>query len=80
MTLEQLTALFGWMTAINMGIMALSSLLLMALKGTLGKYHGRLFGIGPEEVASAAYNYLGRFKVLIIVFNLTPYIALRVIG
>ena len=80
MTLEQLTTLFGWMTAINMGIMLLSALLLMALKGTLGKYHGRLFGISPEAVAAGSYAYLGRFKALIIVFNFTPYIALRVIG
>jgi len=80
MTLEQLTALFGWMTVINTGIMVLSAVLLMALKGALGEYHGRLFGISADEVFSASYTYIGRFKVLIIVFNLTPYIALRVIA
>ena len=80
MTVEQLTAFFGWMTAINMTIMVLSALLLMALKGTLGKYHSRLFGIDAADVSTASYNYLGRFKVLIIVFNLTPYVALRLTG
>jgi hypothetical protein len=80
MSLEQLAALLGWMTVINMVIMVLSAILLAGLKGILGRYHSKLFAVSAEEVAAASCNYLGRFKVLIIVFNLTPYIALRLIA
>ena len=79
MNLEQLTELFKWMTIINIGLLLLSSVLIIMLKNVLGKYHGKLFGIKEGSVNLMAYGYLGMFKVLIIVFILVPFISLMLI-
>jgi hypothetical protein len=79
MTLEQLTDLFKWMTIINIGLLVLSSVLVMVLKNIMYKMHGKLFGIKEDKVAIVSYGYLGMLKVLVIVFNIVPYISLLLI-
>ena len=79
MTLEQLADLFKWMTVINIGVLILSSVLVMALRNIMCKMHGKLFGIEEDKVSVVVYGYLGMFKVLVIVFNIVPYISLTLI-
>ena len=76
MDLEKLTELFKWMTIINVGLLVFSSFSIMLLRNILCKMHAKLFGIEEDQVAVVAYGYLGMFKILVIVFNIVPYIAL----
>ena len=79
MSIEKLADLFRWMTIINVGLLVLSSVLIMMLKRIVCRMHGKLFGVGEDKVAIICYSYLGVYKVLIIVFNIVPYIALLLI-
>ena len=79
MTLDQITELFKWMTLINIGILIFSAIILVLLKDIVAKFHGKLFGIGPEAIALITYGYLGLLKVLILVFNIAPYLALEIL-
>ena len=76
MDLEQLTELFQWMTLLNAGILTLSAILVMALKGTVYRLHAKLFGLSESEVAAVSYTYLGLYRALFLVFNLAPWLAL----
>ena len=79
MNLDQLTEFFKWMTIINIVLLVLSSVTTMILKNVMCKKHGKLFGIKEESVALVAYGYLGMYKVLVLVFNIVPYISLLLI-
>ncbi len=79
MNLDQLTEFFKWMTIINIVLLVLSSVITMILKNVTCKKHGKLFGIKEESVALVAYGYLGMYKVLVLVFNIVPYISLLLI-
>jgi len=79
MNLEQITELFKWMTIINIGLLLFSTLLIMILKNFMCNMHAKLFNVKEDQVAIVAYSYLGVFKVLIIVFNIVPYISLLLI-
>ena len=76
MTLDHLTELFKWMTIINVGLLVLSVALLVILKDVMKNMHSKMFDIKEEQIPVIAYCYLGMYKLLIIVFNLVPYIAL----
>ena len=76
MTLAQLTELFRLMTIINIGILLLSIILILALQKLIGRWHGNLFNLRQDQIAAITYGYLGGYKLLIIVFNLVPYLAL----
>jgi hypothetical protein len=79
MNLDQLTELFKWMTIINVVLLISSSVLVMLLKNVMCKMHGRLFGIKEDSVALVAYGYLGMYRVLVLVFNIVPYVSLLLI-
>ena len=80
MNMEQLTELFKWMTIINVGLLLCSSLAVMAFLTTIQKMHSKLFGLSREQISVALYAYLGLLKVLVIVFNIVPYISLLILN
>lgn len=80
MTIEQWTQMLGWCLVINYAAMAISVLYLV-LFGEKGlALHARLFGLQKARVAEISFQYLAAYKVLVLVLNLSPYLALRFIG
>ncbi len=75
----QVTELFQWMALINIGILVFSTIMLISLKKFVAQSHARLFGLQAEQVGIAGYAWLGGFKIFVIVFNITPYLALRLL-
>jgi len=69
-----------WCTIINMGLMIFWVLIIPPCRGLLHRVHGGLFKLPPEQLDQAMYKFLGQFKMLVIVFNLVPYIALLIVG
>jgi hypothetical protein len=80
MDLAQARELFMWMTLINVAILVLSSVLVMALKDALRRAHSGLFGVREDEVAVVTYGYLGAYRLLVLVFNIVPYVSLQFVG
>lgn len=78
--LTELTAFFGWCTVINFIIFLISALLLLAFKDSIAKLHSKLSGVEKQSLLHLYFQYLGNYKIFIIVFSLTPYIALKMIG
>jgi hypothetical protein len=80
MSIETLTELLAWITAVNIGLLLLTTILLFLMKDFAVKIHSKMFDIDAKDLNRMYFDYLGRFKVLVIVFNLGPYIALRLMG
>ena len=78
MDIEQLTIFLGWVSVINIAFLIASSLLIVMLKHPISRMHAKMFSLKEEDVLKMYFQYLGRFKILIIAFNLAPYLALRV--
>jgi hypothetical protein len=78
MSMTELTTFFGWCTIINFSLLIISSLMLFALQEQIATIHSKLTGIQAESLRSMYFNYLGNYKILIIVFNVVPYIVLRI--
>lgn len=80
MTTEQMVEIFKYMTLLNILILVLSVGMVVLLRNTICRLHGALFGLKEEMVGVVLYGFLGVYKLLILVFNLVPYIALRWLG
>jgi hypothetical protein len=39
-----------------------------------------MFDLDPQEVPKMYFDYLGRYKLLLLVSNIVPYLALRIIA
>jgi hypothetical protein len=79
-TYKRLVAFFGWMLVINIGLLILTFLGLTALRGVLYPIHSAIFAVNVDDLARIYLEFIAEYKSLIIVFNLVPYIALKIIG
>ena len=80
MTIETMRAVLGWCSVINIGFLMFSSILLIAIRGTLSRIHGKMFNLDEKYLSQAYFQFLAQYKIAIIVFNVVPYFALRIVG
>ena len=76
MTIDQMVELFKIMSMINVGMLLLSVLFLRYCKSFINKIAVKCFNLEQEAINNANYICVGFFEILVIVFNVVPYIAL----
>jgi hypothetical protein len=80
MDLETLTGLFGWSTILGFGLLAFMTAAMTGLRSVMVGIHQKMFRLDEADLDRAYFRYLAQFKVLVIVFGLLPYLALKVVG
>ena len=79
MDLQRLSAFLLWCTIIN-GALLILSIIGCILAPDFGyNLQSGWFGVPRETVNVAIYGFLGAFKILWLVFNVVPYVALRIV-
>ena len=78
MTLETVRDFLGWCTVLNFVFLFIAGLSI-GINDWSSRLQSKLFRLTVEEARAFNYKILGIYKVLIVVFNLVPYLALRVI-
>ncbi|KIC12010.1 hypothetical protein RA19_05180 [Leisingera sp. ANG-M1] len=79
MAQETLTAFFGWLTLLHIGLFTLSAILVLAMQDWVARLHGRIFGLAPADVSLTVYRWLGTYKIVIFATALGPWLALKLI-
>jgi hypothetical protein len=77
-SIELLTTFLGWCSLINVGVLVLSTIILILKKDAIIAMHARWFAIDRQALPSVYFEYLGHYKIAILVFNLVPYLALKI--
>lgn len=75
MAIETVREILGWCTVLNFGMFLLSVVMVTAARGWIYKMHGGWWKLTEPQFNVVIYGFLGLYKVLIIVFNLVPYLA-----
>ncbi len=78
MTTQTLATALLWCFVINYGILILWLIVQRTLGGFLYRMVGWFFKLTPEQFDHANYMALALYKVAVILFNLVPYVALRI--
>ena len=81
-SIETLATFFGWCTVINFGII-LVFLLFMSVVNKDGFFIGlsvKIFGNTKEETLATMFQVFHQFRLVVVVFNLVPYIALKIMA
>ena len=79
-SIETLATFFGWCTAINCGLMILGLGKMMLVRNWASGVHTKMFGLDEASVRGAYFQYFVNYKIVILVFNLGPYIALSIMS
>jgi hypothetical protein len=77
-SLETLVTFLAWCTTINLAILVLTALLLLVVRRPLAGLQARMFGLSEADISRAYFQYLAQYKIVFLVFNLAPYLALRI--
>ncbi|MDD5556882.1 MAG: hypothetical protein PHN82_06490 [bacterium] len=80
MSIETARAFFMWCTILNGALLILSSLICACAGEWIHRMHGRWFPIPREAFNVAIYSFLGLMKIIVLMFNLVPFIALSIAG
>lgn len=80
MEMATLTSVFGWMTLLNLGYLIVASICLTLCRTWVSGVHARLTGVPEGQLAGHYFTFLANFKVAVIILNLMPYLALRIVA
>ncbi len=80
MTLEVIRSALAWCTLINWGILLWWFLFFTFAHDLMYRIHSKWFNIPVEKFDAIHYAGIAFFKILVFMFNLVPYLALRIVG
>ena len=80
MPLDTLQQFLGWCTAISFALLAIMTVAMWTMRSAAQGIHSRMFGLGEDDLQRAYFQYLAQFKIAAIIFNLVPYLALRMMA
>ncbi len=79
MTFETTRSILAWCSLINLGLLTWWFLFFVFARNWMLKIHGRWFRIPEERFDSIHYSGMAFYKICILIFNLVPYLAMRII-
>lgn len=79
-SIETITEFLGWCSVINMGLLILSSILTILIRKIAIRFHSKLFNVDEKYLSEAYFQYLGQYKIAILMLNIVPYVALKIMG
>ena len=80
MDIQTLTRFFMWGTIINGTLLVFWTLISLISPNLLYRSQKMFFSISQETFNIVIYSLLGLFKLLFLVFNLVPFLALLIIS
>lgn len=79
MDIQTLTDFFMWCSIINIGFLFVLGLVFMLAPNLTYRLQSIFIPISRETFNVVFYSFIGFFKVIVLVFNVVPWIALKII-
>jgi len=80
MDIQTLTSFFMWCTIMNGALLLLWTTFCISAPDLVYRAQSRWFPIPRETFNVVMYSFIGVFKIVFIVFNVVPYLALLIVG
>lgn len=80
MDVQTLTAFFMWCTIINGALLVFWTTICLFVPELVYRTQSRWFPIPRDTYKVAMYSFLGLFKIVLIVFNVVPWVALVIVA
>ena len=80
MTLEIVRDVLAWCSVINLGVLLWWMLFFALARDLTYRIHSKWLKLPEEQFDALHYGGMGLYKLGILLFNLVPYLALRIVG
>ena len=79
-SIDTIREFLGWCSVINIGMLVISTIMLTIMRGWVVKIHASMTGVSETELPCLYFKFLANYKILIIMFNVVPYITLSIMA
>ena len=76
--IETIREFLGWCSIINIGLGLFSLTFITSLRDPILSIHSKIFNISKEDLSRGYFQFLGQYKIATIMFNIVPYLVLRI--
>ncbi len=80
MTTIEMIEFFGWCSVINISLLIFSAIIVVVMRTYIAQLHSKLFNLNINDIKHDYFKYLAQYKIIIIVFNIVPYFALKLMS
>ena len=80
MSIEQLTQFLGWCAVLNIALLLWWVFFMTFAHDWVYKFHSKWFYLEQQSFDTVHYAGIAFYKLSIILFNIAPYFALRIIS
>ncbi len=80
MTIDLIRDVLAWCSVINLSLLLWWFMFFALGHDWIYRMHGRWFTLSVEKFDAIHYAGMAFFKICIFLFNIVPYLALRIIG
>lgn len=78
--INELTLFFAWCTVINLVFYMIAVFFIIVFKSFTATLHSKMIGVEVSKLPNSYFNFLGNYKIGILLLNVTPYIALKLMA
>lgn len=79
MSVEIITKVLAWCTTINLALLILWAILLRTSRDWIFRCHSKWYNLTADQFNAINYGAIAFYKIIFLVFNLIPYLALRIV-
>lgn len=80
MDLDTLQSLLGWSLVINSAVYMIWVVAMLSAREWILRLHERLLAVPPDQARPILYQIMAQYKVLIIVLNFAPWLAVLIVN
>ena len=80
MTVEDITHLWGWALAINLGVLVIAAFFVTVLRDWCTRIHSNFTSLDQKTLHLVYFKWMANYKIITTAFFLAPYLALRIGG
>ena len=81
-SIDTVATFFGWCAVINIGIMLIYVVVMSVIEkdGSIIRLSMKIFGNTKEDTLATMFRVFRQYRILVVVLNVVPYIALKIMA
>ena len=79
MSVEIITKVLAWCTTINLALLILWAIVFRTSRDWIFRFHSKWYNLSADQFNAINYGAIAFYKIIFLVFNLIPYLALRIV-
>lgn len=79
-TVADIAAFLGWCSLINLVIIALTTVAVLCFNTKVAGFYSCILKLEPKQTTKLFYRFLVHYEIAVLVLNIVPFLALKIMS